>query len=86
VVLSVVKDKKKVKTDERVRGELLILNDIVWAVTEGGDCMDPAVLEFQKSCHILTKQSFLYMYLELFQLEKNPPKQLQQEPVEINFF
>lgn len=50
--------------------EVEILADIIKAANNGDDCLDPAVLEFQRTCHVLTRNHYLFMHLEMMQREK----------------
>jgi len=54
----------------RLDSELKILVDIIRAANNGDDCLDPAVLEFQRECHILTKMHYTFLHLEMMQAKK----------------
>lgn len=54
----------------RLDMEVKILVDIIKAANNGDDCLDPAVLEFQRTCHVLTRNHYLFMHLELMQRDK----------------
>lgn len=55
----------------RLDMEVKILVDIIKATNNGDDCLDPAVLEFQRTCHVLTRNHYLFMHLELMQRNKD---------------
>lgn len=50
--------------------ELQIVMDLIEATMSGGDCLDPAVIEFQNSCHVLIKNNYHFMYLEQLQADR----------------
>ena len=67
----------------RLDMEVKILVDIIKAANNGDDCLDPAVLEFQRTCHVLTRNHYLFMHLELMQRDKKKdfvPATVSSEP------
>lgn len=54
----------------RLNTELKIVMDLIEATEQGGDCLDPAVTKFQRSCHVVTKNNYFFMYLEQLQAER----------------
>lgn len=54
----------------RLDTELQIVMDLIEATMNGGDCLDPAVIEFQNSCHVMIKNNYHFMYLEQLQADK----------------
>lgn len=69
---------------QRLNTELKIVMDLIEATENGGDCLDPAVREFQRSCHTLTKNNYVFMYLEQLQAQRCGPQKTQ--PVLEPFF
>lgn len=65
---------------DRLNTELKIVLDLIQATERGGDCLDPAVCEFQRSCHTLTKNNYSFMYLEQLQAMKLNRSKTQQIP------
>jgi hypothetical protein len=55
---------------ERLNTELQIVLDLIEATEQGGDCLDPAVIEFQQSCHVMTRNNYSFLYLEQLQADR----------------
>ncbi len=65
---------------QRINTELKIVLDLIQATEQGQDCLDSAVIDFQQSCHLATKNNHAFMYLELLQASKLKNKKTREVP------